>query len=253
MLRPRIMPCLLLKDGSLVKTVKFNNPSYIGDPVNAIKIFNGKEVDELVLIDISKKEIPFDVIRKITRECFMPLCYGGSVRTIKDMRKLFQLGIEKIIVNTLLFENPNIIKEAIKIFGSQSIVASVDVKKNFWGTNKIYRHFNKKTVNLSPMDYIESLEKLGVGEILLYSVDKDGTWEGMDIKLIQEVCQRTHLPIITCGGVGKLKDIQDSIVNGSSGVALGSMCVYSKKNMGVLIKFPKQNEIEKIIRNYENM
>ena len=253
MLRPRIMPCLLLKDGSLVKTTKFDNPSYVGDAVNAIKIFNGKEVDELVLIDISKKDIPFDVIRKITRECFMPLCYGGSIRTIEDMRKLFQLGIEKIIVNTLLFENPQVIKDAIKLFGSQSIVASVDVKKNFWGKHKIYRHSNKKTLNLSPIEHIESLEKLGVGEILLYSVDKDGTWEGMDDELIQEVCQRTSLPVISCGGVGKLEDIKDSIWNGSSGVALGSMCVYSKKNMGVLIRFPKQNEIEKIIKNYESM
>tara|TARA_B100001094_G_scaffold286456_1_gene301278 strand:- start:2037 stop:2798 length:762 start_codon:yes stop_codon:yes gene_type:complete len=253
MLRPRIMPCLLLKDGSLVKTVKFDNPSYVGDAVNAIKIFNGKEVDELVLIDISKKDIPFDVIRKITRECFMPLCYGGSVRTIEDMKKLFQLGIEKIIVNSILFENPQIIKEAIKLFGSQSIVASVDVKKNFWGKHKIYRHCDKKTVDLSPIEYVRTLEHLGVGEILLYSVDKDGTWEGMDIDLIKEICKNTHLPVISCGGVGNTKDIQESIINGSSGVALGSLCVYSKKNMGVLIRFPKQNEIEKIIRNYESM
>jgi cyclase len=253
MLRPRIMPCLLLKDGSLVKTVKFDNPSYVGDAVNAIKIFNGKEVDELVLIDISKKDIPFDVIRNITRECFMPLCYGGSVRTIDDMRKLFQLGIEKIIVNTLLFEDRQTVEEAIKLFGSQSIVASVDIKKNFWGKDRIYRHSSKKTVDLTPIEYIKSLEELGVGEILLYSVDRDGTWEGMDTSIIKEVCKRSHLPVISCGGAGEIKDIQDSIISGSSGVALGSMCVYSKKNMGVLIRFPKQNEIDKIIRNYENM
>jgi len=251
MLRPRIMPCLLLKDGSLVKTVNFKNPSYIGDPVNAIKIFNGKEVDELVLIDISKKSIPFDVIRKITRECFMPLCYGGNVKTLEDMRKLFQLGIEKIIINTLLFENPDLIRKAIKLFGSQSIVASVDVKKNFWGVSKIYRHSHKKTINLSPIEYIRQLEDLGVGEILLYSVDRDGTWEGMDIELINQVSNKTHLPVISCGGVGSIKDIEDGILNGSSGVAIGSMCVYSKKNMGVLIKFPKQNDIEQIIKNYE--
>jgi|TARA_R110000824_G_scaffold346756_1_gene533618 cyclase len=253
MLRPRIMPCLLLKDGSLVKTVKFDKPSYVGDAVNAIKIFNEKEVDELLLIDISKKEIPFDVIRKITRECFMPLCYGGNVKTIENMRTLFQLGIEKIVVNDILFDDINLVKEAIKLFGSQSIVASVDIKKNVWGVRKVYRHSNKKILNLTPIEYVRQLESLGVGEILLYSVDRDGTWEGMDIDLIKEVTNKTHLPVISCGGVGKLKDIEDGILNGSSGVAIGSMCVYSKKDMGVLIKFPKKNDINKIIENYENL
>ena len=253
MLRPRIMPCLLIKDGSLVKTVKFNNPSYIGDAVNAIKIFNGKEVDELVLIDISKKSIPFDVIRKITRECFMPLCYGGNIKTLEDMRTLFQLGIEKIIINTLLFENPGLVRKAIALFGSQSIVASVDVKKNFWGSPKVYRHSLKKIIDLSPVEYLTQLEDLGVGEILLYSVDRDGTWDGMDNELINQISTNTHLPIISCGGVGSIKDVEDGIMNGSSGVAIGSMCVYSKKDMGVLIKFPKQNDVEQIIKNYENL
>ena len=247
------MPCLLLKDGSLVKTVKFNNPSYVGDAVNAIKIFNEKEVDELLLIDISKKGIPFNVIRKITRECFMPLCYGGSIKTIEDMRTLFQLGIEKIVVNDLLFDNLNLVEEAIKLFGSQSIVASVDIKKNMWGVRKVYRHSNKKILNLSPIEYVSQLESLGVGEILLYSVDKDGTWEGMDIDLIKEVTHKTHLPVISCGGVGKIQDVEDGILNGSSGVAIGSMSVYSKKDMGVLIKFPKKIDIDKIINNYENL
>ena len=253
MLRPRIIPCLLLKDGSLVKTVKFNNPSYVGDAVNAIKIFNGKEVDELLLIDISKKEVPFNVIRKITRECFMPLCYGGNIKTIEDIRKLFQLGVEKVVVNDLLFDDPETVRKSVELFGSQSIVASVDVKKTFWGVNKIYRHSTKKTVNLSPIEYIRRLEELGVGEILLYSVDRDGTWEGMDNDLIYEVTHKTHLPVISCGGVGKLEDIENGILNGSSGIAIGSMCVYSKKDMGVLIRFPKQNDIEQIIKNYENL
>tara|TARA_R110002050_G_scaffold54685_11_gene123568 strand:+ start:340 stop:1101 length:762 start_codon:yes stop_codon:yes gene_type:complete len=253
MLRPRIMPCLLLKDGSLVKTTKFKKPLYVGDAVNAIKIFNGKEVDELVLIDISKKSIPFDVIRKITKECFMPLCYGGSIKTLEDMKTLFQLGIEKIIINTLLFENPDLVRKAIELFGSQSIVASVDVKKNFWGVSKVYRHSLKKTIDLSPVEYLTQLEDLGVGEILLYSVDRDGTWDGMDNELINQMSTNTHLPIISCGGVGNIKDVEDGIMNGSSGVAIGSMCVYSKKNMGVLIKFPKQNDVEQIIKNYENL
>jgi len=253
MLRPRIIPCLLLKDGSLVKTVKFNNPSYVGDAVNAIKIFNGKEVDELLLIDISKKEIPFNVIRKITRECFMPLCYGGNIKTIEDIRKLFQLGVEKVVVNDLLFDDPEMVRRSVELFGSRSIVAAVDVKKNMWGVNKIYRHSTKKIVNLSPVEYVRRLEDLGVGENLLYSVDRDGTWEGMDNDLIYEVTHKTHLPVISCGGVGKLEDIENGILSGSSGIAIGSMCVYSKKDMGVLIKFPKQNDIEKIIKNYENL
>ena len=253
MLRPRIIPCLLLKEGSLVKTVKFKNPSYIGDAVNAIKIFNEKEVDELVLIDISKKEIPFNVLRKITKECFMPLCYGGNIKTIEDIRQLFQLGIEKIIINNLLFDNPKLIQKAIELFGSQSIVASVDVKKDFWGKHKVYRHSLKKTLNLSPIKYIKELELLGVGEILLYSVDRDGTWKGLDINLISEISKNTYLPIISCGGAGNVTHIEEGIISGSSGVAIGSMCVYSKQGMGVLIKFPKIEEINKIIKNYENL
>ena len=192
MLQPRIMPCLLLKDGSLVKTVKFKNPSYVGDAVNAIKIFNEKEVDELVLIDISKKEIPFDILRKITRECFMPLCYGGNIKTIQDIKNLFQLGVEKVVVNTLLFTNPELVKQAVKLFGSQSIVASVDIKTNFWGQYKVYQHQHNKNTNLDPLKYIQQLEKLGVGEIFLYSADKDGTWEGMDLKLIETIYIKYH-------------------------------------------------------------
>ena len=253
MLQPRIIPCLLLKDESLVKTVKFKNPSYIGDAVNAIKIFNEKEVDELILIDISKKEIPFDVLRKITRECFMPLCYGGNIKTIQDIKSLFQLGVEKVVVNTLLFTNPKLIKQAIKLFGSQSIVASVDVKTNFWGQYKVYQHAHNRIINLDPVKYVQQLEQLGIGEIFLYSVDKDGTWEGMDLKLIDIIAGSTSLPVVSCGGVGTTQDITNSIFYGSSGVAIGSMCVYSKKDMGVLIKFPSQQQIKTIISNYENM
>lgn len=248
MLRPRIIPCLLLKGGSLVKTVKFKNPSYVGDPVNAIKIFNEKEVDELILIDISKTEIPFDTLKKVTRECFMPLSYGGNVRTIDDMRRLFRMGIEKVIINDLLIDNPQLVRRAIKLFGSQSIVASVDTKKNIWGVKKVYRHSKKKTIDLSPLEYVKQLVDLGVGEIMLYSVDNDGTWGGMDLQLINEMSGKVSLPIISCGGVGSIKDIEDSIKSGSSAVAIGSMCVYSKKDMGVLIRFPKQKEI-----NYENL
>ena len=183
----------------------------------------------------------------------MPLCYGGNIKTIEDIRKLFQLGVEKVVVNDLLFDDPEMVRRSVELFGSQSIVASVDVKKNMWGVNKIYRHSTKKTVNLNPVEYVRRLEDLGVGEILLYSVDRDGTWEGMDNDLIYEVTHKTHLPVISCGGVGKLEDIENGILSGSSGIAIGSMCVYSKKDMGVLIKFPKQNDIEQIIKNYENL
>ena len=241
------MPCLLLKEKRLVKTINFSNPYYIGDPINAVKIYNDKEVDELVLLDINaskiNSKIDFELIQDFASECFMPLAYGGGVKTINDFKKLFNIGIEKIIVNTLIFDNPAIVKIAIEKYGSQSIVASIDVKKNSSDSYIVFSHSNRK-VKYDFKEYINYVVKLNIGEILLTSVDQDGTWNGYDEKLIDYVNKITSVPIIANGGCGKVKDLKNILYKtGIQAAALGSMAVYQKKGMGVLIRFPKRNEI----------
>lgn len=250
MVLKRIMPCLLINERRLVKTVNFKNPNYIGDPINAVKIFNDKEVDELVLIDINASKvdspIDFELISDFATECFMPLAYGGGVKTIIDFKKLYRLGIEKVIINTLLFDNPTVVKEAVNNFGSQSVVASIDIKKNKDCEYVIFSHSgreNKKTLN----EFIDYTISLGIGEILLTSVDQEGTWNGYDVEMIDFVNKKIDIPLIANGGCGKIDDLTDVLYNnGVQAAAIGSMAVYQKKDMGVLIRFPKR---EKIVTN----
>ena len=243
----RIMPCLLVKEKRLVKTINFQNPSYVGDPINAVKIFNDKEVDELVLLDInaSKVDSPIDyeLIEDFAAECFMPLAYGGGVKTLADFKKLYRLGIEKVIVNTMLFDNPAIVKEAIKSYGSQSIVASVDVKRNDKNEYQIYSHA-KRVVEKSLIDFIKYTTSLGVGEILLTSVDREGTWEGYDTDLLNTINNMIDMPLIANGGCGRIDDLKKVLYeNKIQAASLGSMAVYQKKDMGILIRFPKRSQV----------
>ncbi|MDZ4845187.1 MAG: AglZ/HisF2 family acetamidino modification protein [Chitinophagales bacterium] len=244
----RIMPCLLYNGKSLVKTVNFKNPAYIGDPVNAIKIYNEKEVDELVLLDINatreNRRIAYHTIRTFASECFMPFSYGGGVKTMEDFKQLFQVGVEKVIVNTLLFTDPQLVTKAAKTFGAQSIIASVDVKTNFWGKQKTFSYSGQKTQEdvLSFCRYLEN--EVGVGELLLTSVDKEGTWEGYDFTLVKEVAAHVSIPIIACGGAGQKEHLQKALYeDNAQAAALGSMAVYQKKGMGVLINFPSREQI----------
>jgi cyclase len=248
-MRPRVMPCLLFDNGSLVKTVKFNNSSYVGDPVNAIKIFNEKEVDELIFLDIKasteNNQPSFDIISEIASECFMPLTYGGGVNNIEDMKKIFKIGVEKISLNTEAINNPSLITEASKIFGSQSLIVSIDVKKNFWGKYEVYSKKLGKALKINPVEFAIKMEQYGAGEILLTSVDREGTWDGFDLNLIKSITSVVNIPVIACGGAGKLKDISDAVhIGGASAVAIGSMAVYQKKNLGVLINFPKEKDLD---------
>lgn len=241
------MPCLLVREKRLVKTVNFKNPAYIGDPINAVKIFNDKEVDELVLLDINaskiNSEIDFDLLSNFAAECFMPLAYGGGVKTIVDFKKLYRLGIEKVIVNTLLFDNPSIVKEAVKSFGSQSVVASIDVIKNKNNDYIIFSHSgreNDKTVN----EFIDYTISLGIGELLLTSVDQEGTWNGYDTEIIDFVNKKINIPLIANGGCGNLDDLKDILYKDNvQAAAIGSMTVYQKKDMGVLVRFPRRAQI----------
>jgi len=251
MLRTRVIPVLLLHNKGLVKTIKFKNPKYVGDPINAIKIFNEKEVDELIFLDIdASKENRgpnFKLIEAFASECFMPVCYGGGITKIEEIKKIFSLGIEKVSLNLSALENPNLIKEAVDIFGSQSIVVTVDIKKSLFGKYQIYNHKTKKTLNRNYLEYIKELENLGVGEILINSVDLDGTMKGYDIKLLKSVTENVKIPVIACGGAGKLEDFKEAVQKAKvSAVAAGSFFVFQGKHRAVLITYPKYDELLKL-------
>src|SRR5712691_5528058 len=191
MLGTRVIPCLLLKDEGLVKTVKFKNPSYVGDPINAVRIYNQKEVDELIFLDISatvqNRKPSFKLLSELASECFMPFAYGGGIRQIQDIRQIFSLGVEKVAINTYAVENPGFVREAADTFGSQSVVVSIDVKKDLFGKYRVTTHGGRKKTNLDPIRFAAYMEEMGAGELLLNSVDRDGTWQGYDIDLVKGV------------------------------------------------------------------
>lgn len=215
MLLTRVMPCLLLQNQRLVKTVKFKNPQYIGDPVNAIKIYNEKEVDELIILDISasvnQKTPDYETIADLTNECFMPVTYGGGITSTAQMQKIFNLGIEKIAINHKGLQNSSFFTEASKEFGCQSIVASIDVKKNLLGKYIVTSLSGVYSSPFSPDEYAKLVEKAGAGEILLYSIDRDGTWSGFDYNLIRTVSRNISIPLIACGGAGKVTDFAEAV------------------------------------------
>ena len=250
MLKTRVIPCLLLKGQGLVKTVKFKNPKYVGDPINAVKIFNDKEVDELIFLDIEAtvegRKPPIKLISEIASECFMPLSYGGGLRNMDDIKAIFNLGVEKVIINSYAIELPTFINEASKFYGNQSIVVAIDVKRSSKGKYEIFSRGGKKKTNLDPVEYAMKMETLGAGEIFLNSIDRDGTMEGYDIELIKEVTESVSIPVIACGGAGKIEDIVDAVKKGgASAVAAGSMFVFHGKHRAVLTTYPSVEELEK--------
>jgi len=253
MLRTRVIPTLLLKDYSLVKTTKFNKYNYIGDPSNTVRIFNELEVDELMFLDIfaskEKREINYSVLKDIANECFMPLSYGGNIRGLEDAKKIFNIGFEKIVINSNAFNNLSLISEVSEYFGKQSIVGSIDVKKSFFGKYNVFSHHGTKKQKETPVGWAKKLVDAGVGELLVTSIDQDGTWEGYDTVLIKSIAESVDVPVIANGGAGSLEDIKN-VVKGSkaSAVGLGSMVVYQKKDMGVLVNFPDQHVLESLLR-----
>jgi cyclase len=245
MKRTRIIPVLLLINDGLYKTVKFNKPSYIGDPINAVKIFNEKEVDELVVLDITaskEKRAPnYSKIAELAGEAFMPMAYGGGIHSFEDAKKVIDAGYEKIVINTAAVENPALIEQIASVYGSQSVVVSIDVKLNWLGKYEVYIKCGTKKTNLSPDQAAAQAEKYGAGEIFINAIHKDGTWEGFDIKLIQKVSHTVSIPVIACGGASSMQDFKNAVTEGgASAVAAGSMFVYQKKGMGVLISFTQQ-------------
>lgn len=250
MLRTRIIPALLLRNESLVKTKNFNKFSYIGDPCNTVRIFNELEVDELVFLDIMATRAGrgpnFDLLADIANECFMPLGYGGGIRNFEDAKKILKMGFEKVILNSYAVENPEFITTVSKYFGNQAVVVSMDVKKDILGRKRVFTKSGRKNTGLDPVVWAREVEKRGAGEILLTSIDREGTWRGLDIDLIRTVTDAVNIPVIAHGGAGTIADIGNAVTKGkASAVALGNLIVFQKKDMGVLVNFPDKKALEK--------
>lgn len=248
--RPRIIPCLLIDNGDLVKTKKFKNPNYLGDPINVVKIFNEEEADELCLLDISSHKnggINYDLLEDIVSEAFMPLAYGGGITSIGQAKRLFRMGFEKLIFNTTLITDKQLICDVVRYAGSQSVVASVDVKKTIFGSEVCYIECGKRNTKKDVINYLKEIENLGVGEIFLNSIDNDGMMKGYNINLIKSVTANTNLPVIACGGAGSLQDLKDAIAQGGvHAVAAGSIFVYYGSRNAVLINYPKEDDLKKV-------
>jgi imidazole glycerol-phosphate synthase subunit HisF len=250
MLRPRIIPCLLVTNGGLAKTVNFKNPKYVGDPINAVKIFNEKEVDELIVIDIDattkNREPDYSMISNLAAECRMPLCYGGGVKTVTQIEKIIALGVEKVAISSSAVKMPNLISDAAKCVGSQSIVVVMDIKKSgFLRRYEVFTHNGTKGTGLDPVEFALQVEGLGAGEVVVNSIDRDGEMNGYDLELIAMVREAITLPLTVLGGAGSMQDVKELISNfGIIGAAAGSFFVFKGKYRAVLINYPGMSEKE---------
>lgn len=249
MRRVRVIPVLLIQDGGLVKSIKFKNHKYVGDPINAVKIFNEKEVDEIVILDISatKKGLAPNIaqISEIAGEAFMPLAYGGGITKLEEIKQILFEGAEKVVINTHAFEDLSLITKAAQQFGSQSIVASIDVKKNWLGKYKVYSNGGQKNQGISPIEFAKKVAAAGVGEIMLTSINQDGTFDGYDLKLTQMISDAVNIPLIACGGARTIDDFRLAVIEGkASAIAAGSMFVYQGIHRAVLISYPAQKDLK---------
>jgi imidazole glycerol-phosphate synthase subunit HisF len=245
MLRPRIIPCLLVKDKGLVKTVNFKNPKYVGDPINAVRIFNEKEVDELMVIDIDatadNREPDYKMIENLAAECRMPLCYGGGVKTVEQAQRIFSLGVEKIAISSAAIENISLISEIAKVVGTQSVIVVIDVKKKLLGGYEVCTHNGKKKTGKDPVEFAKQVQKLGAGEIVINSIDNDGIMKGFDFTIIDKIRQAVTIPMTVLGGAGSLEDISKVIEKYKIiGVSAGSLFVFKGVYKAVLINYPSK-------------
>jgi cyclase len=250
MLRKRVIPSLLLRNGGLVKGEKFKSHKYVGDPINAVRIFNEKEVDELVFFDISvsdKGEEPnYKLIEDIASEAFMPFAYGGGIYRLEQADRLFKLGVEKVVLNTAVYENPNLVTEISEKYGSQSVTVSIDVRNGFLGGHEVVVRNGTQKTKQHPVDYAKRVVALGAGEILLTFIDREGTAKGVDKRLGEEVVKAVNVPVVLQGGLGCIDDVVTAFQEtGASAVAAGRMCVFHGKHKAVLITYPKYEQLEK--------
>lgn len=257
MLRPRIIPCLLVHNNGLVKTVKFKEPKYVGDPLNAVRIFNEKEVDELMVVDIDAssqgKEPNYRLIQNLAAECRMPLCYGGGIKTADEAQYIFSLGVEKIALSASAIENPGLISEIAKRVGNQSVVVVLDVKKKLLGHKyDLYTHNGKKSRGIDPVEFAKRCEVFGAGEIIINSIDRDGTMGDYDHTLIGKIRNAISIPMTVLGGAGSLSDLGKLIErHGIIGAAAGSLFVFKGKYKAVLINYPNSKEKEQLLEKYQ--
>jgi cyclase len=251
MLDPRIIPCLLVHNKGLVKTVKFKDSKYIGDPINAVKIFNEKEVDELIVIDIDatveNREPDYKMIENLANECRMPLCYGGGIKTVSQAQRILSLGVEKIAISSAVFDNPELIKEISSQVGNQSVVIIFDVKKKIFGGYEVYTHNAKNKIKSDLIGLVEKVQELGAGEVIINSIDNDGMMKGYDLDLINKIKKKINVPMTMLGGAGKLEDISQVIEKfGIIGCAAGSLFVFKGKYKAVLINYPNIKDKQKL-------
>jgi cyclase len=253
MLQHRVIPCLLISNSGLVKTIKFANPKYVGDPINAIRIFNEKEVDELLVLDIeaskTKREPNYVLIEQFAGECFMPLSYGGGITTVDQVKRLFSIGVEKVCVQTSALANLSLVTDIASRYGNQSVVMSIDIKKNLLGRHKLYSSATGKFIDQSWSGLIKTAIVAGAGEILVNAVDRDGTMDGMDLPLIEQAASVCSVPLIAAGGVGSLIDIKAAVKMGASAVAAGAFFVYHGPHRAVLITYPRYAELTALFRD----
>lgn len=256
MLLPRVIPCLLINKRKLVKGIGFNNHKYVGDPINTLRIFNEKEVDEIIVLDIGaskEKRLPdFDYIKQLASECFMPLTYGGGVNSIEHARQLFRIGVEKVAINTAAIETPTVVRDCALEFGSQSLIISIDVKKKRFGGYTVCKLAGRKKTKLEPVDWARQMQDMGAGELLINSISNDGKMKGYDLEITSRVCSSVSIPVIACGGAGTLEDIGRVIYQaGASAAAAGSLFVYYGKRRAVLINYPTQDQLAALFSTYK--
>jgi cyclase len=231
----------------LVKTFQFKKEKYVGDPINAVRIFNEKQCNELLLIDIDatrlKREPNYEQIEQITSECFMPVTYGGGISNVDQIKKLLQCGVEKVLINSAALTSLELIREGSKKFGSSSIIAGIDIKRNFWNKEGVYNYLTQKTVSIDPLLYAKQLTEAGAGEILLYDVDRDGMQVGYNLALLEKIASSVSVPVIICGGAHTIEDFKLAVKAGASAVAAGSYFVFNGPHQAVLINYLNNQEL----------
>jgi cyclase len=249
-MKRRVIPCLLLADGGLVKTRRFGDRRYVGDPINAIRIFNDKEVDELAVLDIDKSRTghppDFALIEQFAAECFMPLCYGGGIASLEHAERLFALGIEKVCVQSAAFENPGLLSAIATRYGSQALVVSMDIARDFWKRPRLYHAARARKVAGDAVEFARAAVARGAGEILLNAVDRDGLQQGFDLDLVRTICAAVDVPVVAVGGAGSLEDLRRAVDAGASAVAAGSLFVFHGPHRAVLISYPGYAALERI-------
>ena len=249
MFRPRIIPVLLLKNLALVKSIQFKKHKYIGDPINAVRIFNDLKADELVFLDIEASQqnrlISLDFVKDVGEEANMPFAVGGGIKSIEDIKAVISAGAEKAIINTHAAQNPDFIKEAADAFGSSTIVVCIDVKKKFLKGQRTWILSGTQSTSYTPLEFARLMEENGAGEIIIQSIERDGMMEGYDIELIKSISTAISIPVVALGGAGSKEDLRDAYKNGyANGLAAGSLFVYQGTKRGVLINYPDKNELK---------